>query len=117
MNYIKVKTKDVQHIVKATFPEYRKREVVIVPSEKVTFYDLNWSGGTKAQYRACGIDGSSNGRRLNMGQPAPWNNPYEGLSVDLPIDCVIVEGGYFCGKERMLYFHVNPANMPKFITA
>ena len=114
---IRVKTKDIKRIVDATFPGYRKREVSVEARETVIFHDLNWSGGTKSEYRACGIKGESNARRLDMGRPAPWNNPYEGLKVEIPIDCVVVEGGYFCGQERMLRFYVHPANMPKFITA
>ena len=114
---IRVKTKDVKRIVDATFPNYHRREVVVDARETVTFHDLNWSGGTKSEYRACAIDGTSTGRQVDLSRPAPWNNPYEGLTVQIPIDCVIVMGGYFCGKERLLYFYVHPANMPKFITA
>ena len=114
---MKIKTKEVKDIVAATFPDYRKREVNIEARESVTFHDLNWSGGTKAEYRACHITGATNDRRLDMGRPAPWNNPYEGLTVQIPLDCIVVEGGYFCGQERMLRLYVHPANMPKFITA
>lgn len=116
MNYIKVKAKDVKHIIQATFPDYRKRDVIIDAREMVTLHDLNWSGGTKSEYRACAIDGETNSRRLDMGRPAPWANPYEGLTVPIPIDCVVAEAGYFCGKPRTMRLYVNPANMPKFIT-
>ena len=114
---IRLKTKEVRHIVDATFPDYRKREVVIDACESVIFHDLNWSGGTKSEYRACAIDGTSNGQRLNMGRPAPWDNPYEGLTVNIPVDCIVAQCGYFCGKPGTLYLHVNPANMPLFLTA
>ncbi len=114
---IRLKTKEVRHIVDATFPDYRRKEVVVDARESVTFHDLNWSGGSKSEYRACAIDGASNDRRLDMGRPAPWNNPYEGLTVNIPEDCIIVQGGYFCGKVSMLRLYVNPINMPKFITA
>jgi len=114
---LRLKTKEVKHIVEATFPDYRKREVTVEARESVTFHDLNWDGGTKSEYRACHITGSTSDRRLDMGRPAPWANPYEGLTVNIPIDCIVVMGGYFCGQERMLRLHVHPANMPKFITA
>ena len=114
---MKIKTREVKDIVMATFPEYRKREVRIEPRDNVTFYDLNWSGGTKNEYKACHISGATNTRKLDMGRPAPWNNPYEGLTIQIPIDCLIIRAGYFCGQESMLTIFVNPANMPKFITA
>ena len=114
---MRVKTKEVRRIVDATFPDYRKREVIIEAGESVTFYDLNWSGGTKNEYRACAFDGTTNDRRLDMGRPAPWVNPCEGLTVQIPRDCLVVEGGYFCGQEKTLQILVNPANMPKFLTA
>jgi len=114
---IRIKTKEVRQIVDATFPDYRRKEVVIDARETVTFRDLNWSGGTKVEYRACGLDGVTNDRRLDMGRPAPWDNPYEGLTVNIPLDCAVVQWGYFCGKPSMMYIYVNPANMPKFITA
>ncbi len=114
---IRIKTKEVRHLVDATFPDYRRREVVIDARESVTFHDLNWDGGTKSEYRACGIDGSTNDRRLDMGRPAPWANPYEGLTVQIPIDCVIAQCGFFCGRPSTLWLFVNPANMPKFLPA
>ncbi len=116
MDFIKIKTKDVRAVVNATFPKYRKRTVVIRPTTKVTFFDLNWSGGTKADYRACTVAGDPLERKHDMGMAAPWNNPFEGKEIDLPKDVIIVEGGYFCGKDRQLYLHVHPDNMPKFIT-
>ena len=112
----KVPTKDVRAIVEATFPEYRKHNVIICPTTSVTMHDLNWSGGTKSTYRACTIDGKPVRSKVDTGIPAPWNNPYEGLTVDLPENVVIVKGGYFCGKTSTLCINVHPANMPRFIT-
>ena len=113
---MKIKTKEIKHIINATFPGYRKREVIVEARETVTFHDLNWGDGTKSEYRACYVTGAASDRRLDMSRPAPWANPYEGLTLPIPIDCIVVEGGYFCGQERMLRLYVNPANMPKFIT-
>lgn len=115
MDYIKVASKDVKHIIAATFPKYRKRQVIIKATTSVTFSDLNWSGGTKSEYRACTIDGRPVEAKYDMSAPAPWNNPFEGKTAELPVGAVVVEGGYFCGKERMLYINVNPENMPKFL--
>lgn len=116
MNYLTIKAKEVKHIINATFPNYRKRDVTVWPKTQVTFRDLNWSGGTRAEYRACTIDGKPLDNKVDMSKDAPWNNPYEGLTVDLPVGAVIVEGGFFCGKASKLSIFVHPDNMPKFIT-
>ena len=113
----KLKAKDFKSIIKATFPKYRKRSVYIKASDTVTFYDLNWSGGTKADYRACKTDGTPLERQVDMGMMAPWENPYEGKTVNIPKGCVVVEGGFFCGKERILYITFNPLDAPRQITA
>ena len=105
----------IKKILKATFPEYRKRDVFIKATKTVTLHDLNWSGGSKSKYRACSIDGHSNGRNIDMSFNPPWSNPYEGLTVPLPENCVVVQAGYFCGKPRTAYLYVHPSNMPKLL--
>jgi len=107
-----IEAKQVKNIINATFPDYRKRKVFIVPRKTVTFNGVNWSGGSRSEYRACSIDGQKQGKLVNMGQAAPWENPFEGMKVDLPLNTVIVEGGYFCGKKSTLCIYVNPENMP-----
>ena len=115
MNTIEVKAKDLKPIIKATFPNYRKRLVYIKPTTKVTFHGLNWSGGSRSEYRACTVYGKPLPNKVDMSIPAPWNNPYEGLSVDLPPEAVIVEGGHFCGKTSTLRINVHPDNIPKLL--
>jgi hypothetical protein len=115
MAYITVKTKDIKPIIQATFPNYRKREVIIEVTEKVTFHNLNWSGGTRSEYRACDIAGNSIGNKVNINKPSPWNNPYEGKEISLPEHAVIVEAGFFCGKEVKAMVYIHPANMPKLL--
>ena len=112
---IKLSTKDVKQIVNATFPDYRRHFVYVEARESVTMHDLNWGGGTRAQYRACTIDGRPLPNQYDMSAPAPWANRFEGMTVPVPVDCVIVEGGHFCGKVATLHINVNPANMPKFL--
>ena len=113
---IKVKSKDVRHIIDATYPDYRKHNVYIKATDNVTFHSVNWAGGSKSEYRACTIDGKSLKSNVDMGLAHPMDNQYEGMKVALPIDHVIVEGGYFCGKKSTLYINVHPDNMPKLIS-
>ena len=112
---MKSASKHYKAIIKATFPDYRKRSVNIEQADHVTLNDLNWSGGTKAEYRACSIDGRPLENKVELGTLAPWVNPYEGQTIPVPPGFVVVEGGHFCGHKRMLYITFNPADMSKQI--
>lgn len=104
-------------IVKATFPDYRRQKVYVKPGEAVELHDLNWSGGTRSEYRACSLSGVSAGDASRYNACAPWANPAEGLRVSIPAGMVVVRGGHFCGKVSALTLHVNPSDMPKYIGA
>jgi len=116
MEYITVKTKDIKPIIQATFPKYKKREVILEVTEKVTFHNLNWSGGTRSEYRACDIAGNPVDSKVNINRPAPWQNPYEGTTINLPVNTVIVQSGFFCGKQIKAVVFIHPANMPKLLS-
>jgi len=114
--------RDVVAIVAATFPQYRRKKVWIRAAETVTLSDLNWSGGTRSEYRSCtlpGVTGKAQvgGSMDRYHQRAPWDNPAEGQTVPIPQGMVVVRGGHFCGKESMLTLHVHPADMPKYLPA
>lgn len=117
MNHIELNPRDpaIAHIVKATFPDYRKRKVYLRAAENVTLYDLNWSGGTRAEYRTCTLDGRGIGNTSAYSQLAPWNNYAEGKTLPIPQGFAVVRGGHFCGKAATLAIMVNPADMPKYI--
>lgn len=104
-------------IIQATFPNYRKQTVRIVARASVELQDLNWSGGTRSEYKACKVDGEFIGSTARFHQYAPWDaRQVEGLSVPIPQGAIVVRGGYFCGKESTITLHVNPADMPRLIT-
>jgi len=115
-NSLEVPTKDVAQIIKATFPSYRKRKVHIRACETVSLQDLNWSGGTRSEYRACTLDGKSLGGLDRFNAMAPWDSrQIEGVSLPLMAGAVVVRGGHFCGKESTITIHVHPADMPKYL--
>jgi hypothetical protein len=120
MNRIEIKSwrKDptIAKLIKATFPSYNKRTVYIEATESVTLYDLNWAGGTRNEYKVSTLDGEPRGNSDKYNHVAPWDNPAEGKSLPIPAGFVVVEGGYFCGKERALTIHVNPLDMAKYLT-
>lgn len=115
---IKVKRADVKSLITATFPEYTGRKLRVEARESITLYDLNYSGGTRNQYRVCALDGGKKiGSADRFNQIAPWANPAEGQTIQIPEGAVIVEHSMFCGQDAGLTFYVNPANMPSLLTA
>ena len=110
------KDRGIALIVKATFPSYKRKKVLVRASETITFSDLNWSGGTRLEYRACTLAGHELGSMDKYHAYAPWDpRQVEGQSVPIPVGSVVVRGGYFCGKESLLTIHVHPADMPKYL--
>ncbi len=99
------------HIRRATFPEYTGRKFNLEATEQVTLYDLNWSGGTRAQYRAATLSGQATGNASKFNACAPWDNPAEGKTVPVPPGACLVRHHDFCGHDMGLTFYVNPANM------
>jgi hypothetical protein len=112
---IAVTKREIGAIVLGSFPEYRGRKFRLYASETVILSDLNWSGGTRSQYRAVTLDGFPVGNTDKYNQVAPWNNPAEGQVVPIPQGIVVVEHVLFCGKDLGLKVWANPADMPKLL--
>lgn len=117
MTAFSIDPKQAAPIIRATFPGYAGRMVRIVPSSTVTFHDLNWSGGTRNQYRACRLDGAPLPSRVAMNAPAPWENPYEGHTVEIPQGAAVVEHTIFCGKDLGLRIHARQEDLAPMLPA
>lgn len=114
---IKAKKSEIRALLAATFPEYAGRTFKIEPAKTVTFWNLNWSGGTRSQFRACSITGQKGGTMDRYNAAAPWNNPAEGKTIELPAGAVIAEHSEFCGKDCGVTFYINPADLPALLPA
>lgn len=113
---IKVTRADVARIVDATFPDYRGRKIRVRPATHESLQDLNWSGGSRSQYRACTLDGRTLGTGDAYNALAPWDNrQVEGQSVPVPPGAVMVRHTIFCGKDTGLTITCNPADMPRLL--
>lgn len=117
LNSIERPAKEFKGILYATAGKYKKRTVRVVATESVHISDLNWSGGTRSSYRACTLDGRPVGNLDKYHRPAPWNNPAEGQTLPTVPGTVVVEFGYFCGKESVATIYVHPSDMPKLLVA
>jgi len=103
----KVRKAQVKPLVEASFPKYRGRTFKVEFTETVTFWDTNWSGGSRNSYRAVRMtDGAVSSLPRNF---APWSNPVEGKEVEIPEDVVVVCHTIFCGKDLGLRFYAHPS--------
>lgn len=109
---LKVKRSEVKKLIEVTFPEYTGRKIAIEFTERVSFWDTNWGGGTRNSYAAVSERGHA---RLNV--PAPWNNPVDGKTIDLPTDVLIVVHKIFCGHDLGLTIYAHPTHAPKWLSA
>jgi hypothetical protein len=97
------KTKAVREILKVTFPDYKGRKVFLDDSGKVTFCDTNWGGGTRNYYTAVRV---ADGMVEPLREMAPWTNPAEGRTIEIPEGYILVQRSYFQGVEAGVTLHV-----------
>jgi hypothetical protein len=105
---VKVSRKQVEKILNATFPDYKGRLVFIEPVESVTLHDLNWSGGSRSQYRTCTLDGQPVGSADRYNQMHPMNHQAESAKIPMLPDVLIVRHSIFCGKDVGIDIYVHP---------
>jgi hypothetical protein len=111
MNAITLTTKQARPIVKLTFPEYHGRKFKLQFVDHITFYDTNWAGGTKNEYKFVRVDG----KVVALHAPAPWINPIEGKTVELPANVLVVVRQHFCGMEVGITIFANPSWSQKWL--
>lgn len=91
--------KDLKLIGKTAFPNYKGRTYRHEAGGSCTFMDLNWGGGTRSTFRAVRLADMKVDQGLGSAVPAPWANPFEGKTVEIPTGYAIVEHSIFCGKD------------------
>lgn len=101
-----VKKAQIKPVLDVTFPEYKGRTFKVQFTDKVTFSDTNWGGGTRSFYKFVQMD---TGKVAPLSVPAPWDNQYEGKTMDLPENIVVVEHIIFCGQDLGIRFYVHPS--------
>jgi len=94
------------------YTDYTGRKFYINFSDNITFYDTNWSGGTRRKYTAIQLE---NYKHNNLKVNAPWNNPIENNSTCIPEDIGILVESVFCGHEMGLTLNLNMVHQPKWI--
>lgn len=102
------KTGAVRKILSETFPDYSGRKFFLDDSGKVTFYDTNWGGGTRNYYTAIRL---LDGKAEKLTDFAPWANPAEGATVEVPEGFAIVQRSIFQGIEGGITIHIHPQSV------
>jgi hypothetical protein len=109
---MKISKKQADPIVKLAFPEYKGRKYFVEFTDKVVFYDTNWGGGTRNKY----VIVRSDGKKMEFNAPAPWVNPVEGKTFEIPEGVAVVRWAIFCGKDCGVTISLNPDHkMPEQI--
>lgn len=103
---LSVKKAQIAPVLKVTFPNYKGHTFKVQFTEKVTFGDLHWGGGTRSVYKFVNMENGSS-RPVPTGNP--WNSPLEGQTLDLPENVVVVEHVIFCGQDLGIRFYAHPA--------
>ena len=107
----KLRKQDILPILKLTYPDYKGRKYFLRVEESVLLYNLNWSDGSRRQYRFVNVDGRVDS--LNMGYQQPWANQYEGLRVTLPQDVCCVTRSVICGRETGVTVIIAPETIDR----
>ncbi len=108
----KLRKSDIPAALLAAFPNYSGRKFQIEVTEKVSFYDLNWDGGTHNAYALVSLDGQG---AAALPRESPFNPRAEGATFALPPRFVVVEHSHFCGRDVGLRFHVHPSDVAKLL--
>lgn len=103
---MKVTKAAIKPVLDATFPNYKGRTFRVEFSERVTFHDTNWGGGSRNYYQVVSM---GTGRAAGIPAPAPWINPIEGKTVELTEDMVIACHTFSCGQDLGVTFYAHPS--------
>ena len=114
-NTIYVERVAVEKLVAAAFPSYKGKKFAIEPVTKLMLRDLNWSGGTRSQYRALSLDGKVLGSMDKWNHVHPADNKAEGAELEIPLGACVVRHSFFCGRDMGLTIYLNAEDMTPFL--
>jgi len=101
---IKLKKKQVRKLLRESFPDYKGRKFYLEFKDRITVYNLNWSGGSKNEYAFFRAD---NKKAFVPARP-PWDNPFERQAFDLSPEVLVVEHCIFCGRDMGITVYAHP---------
>jgi hypothetical protein len=105
---------EVKALVRAAFPDYKKKTVTLVDRNKCELYGTYWDGGTRYEYVAVDLT-TKRSKGAPQYRPAEFGGPKTTPVVHIPPGVVIVQGGVFCGRTARAKLYVHPSNMTKLL--
>lgn len=134
MQTIELKTApELKRIINAAFPSYKKQKAwlsAFTGKENISSY---WDGGSRSEYALVEL---ATMRRMSVpSRLHPYydvaskglaNQETDVIETDhvgnvylkvLPEGFALIEAGTFCGKPATAHVFLNPANMPKYLSA
>lgn len=105
-NKIRITRKQAKPFLQAIKSDYRGRKFIIELTDKVIIHNTNWSGGTRNQYTALKFD---TGEHETFWAPAPWVNPVEGKTLQIPAGIIIMCRVHFCGEDLGYRIYAHPS--------
>jgi hypothetical protein len=109
---MKITKREAAPFMDAAGIEYNGRKFTVEFTRTVTFWDTNWGGGTRNEYHLLNMD-TSCGKRVCV--PAPWINPVEGQTIELPSNGLVLVHKIFCGHDLGITIFAHPDNVPKLL--
>lgn len=117
MQTLTVRKAEVAPLVAATFPDYKGRKFRVQIAETVRLDDLNWSGGSRSQYRATTLTGEPIGTADRFNAMAPWDcNQIEGVTLPITPGACVVRHSIFCGQDTGLTITIHPTDAPRLLS-
>lgn len=124
---------EVKRVVTAAFPDYRKKNAVLVPFSNGVNINSYWDGGSKSEFAIVELSTmtrrplpSSTHPYFEVVRPGMANQTSEYFESDhvgnitlkiLPAGFALVQAGTCCGKPATAYVYLNPDNLAKLLPA
>ena len=113
MTTLHIDRKDIPTSLSRAMGGYNGTKFRITGTERVTFHDMQWSGGTRSTYTVVNLE-TGETKPLQDPRAFPQNMGQPG-SAEIELNWCVVEHSMFCGKDHGLTFHVHPDNMAKLL--
>ncbi len=105
---------EVKAIAQAAFPDYQGRKFSVEPFSGPMRLDSNWEGGSRSYYAVLDLASLRYFAIQENGTPFSNGGKIEQIS-DLPMNAVVVEHCFFCGKDFGIRLYVRPENLAKLL--
>mgnify|MGYP000446863879 CR=1 FL=1 len=105
---------EIERVIRAANPKYRKHKAIVVAGPRVTLHGTYWSGGSRTSYFGVNLSTFQCGGAPHY-NPPQFGGPQSDPVVNLEPGAAIVALGTFCGKTATATVYVHPSNVAKLL--